>query len=213
MVDNNLIETLKSFNRKERYHLVKQILGLGEFRVGEGFKRMLKQCQFNLNIPENHFAAMDYHLDWIAASLISFYKPNSIYDNKKQLITANQEDVDFIICYLDNRIYHIVLIEAKLYARWSNSRMASKANRLKRIFGEEGNDWKGVVPHFMLVSPHPKPKNLKVDWPYWMLNNGEINWIELKVTENLQKVIRCNENGKPDKNGKCWKLENEHPNN
>ncbi|MGL4354938.1 MAG: hypothetical protein ACRCTP_13820 [Aeromonas popoffii] len=63
-----MILNLKSFNRKERFYLVGQMLGNPDFRMDD--KQLDKISKLiDVEIPREYFAAMDYHLDWIYASL------------------------------------------------------------------------------------------------------------------------------------------------
>ena len=67
-MSNKLIENLKSFNRKERFYLVGQMLGNPEFRMDD--KQLDKISELiGIKISGEYYAAMDYHLDWIYASL------------------------------------------------------------------------------------------------------------------------------------------------
>ncbi|MDE2668487.1 MAG: hypothetical protein OXI51_02405 [Chloroflexota bacterium] len=63
-----LIEHLESFNRKERFILLKEALGEGTFRLDAGFRDTLGAA-VDVTIPPNAFVAMDYHLDWIQMAL------------------------------------------------------------------------------------------------------------------------------------------------
>ncbi len=67
-MSNNLIDNLKSFNRKERFYLIGQMLGNPEFRMDENQLDEISKL-IKVKIPSEYFAAMDYHLDWIYASL------------------------------------------------------------------------------------------------------------------------------------------------
>ena len=67
-MSKSLIDNLKSFNRKERFYLIGQMLGNPEFRMDD--KQLDKISKLiEVKIPREYFAAMDYHLDWIYASL------------------------------------------------------------------------------------------------------------------------------------------------
>ena len=66
--ESRLLLHLEEFNRKERFFLVGMALGNPEFRLGEEFRERLAQ-KLSLQVPRDAFVAMDYHLDWLAASL------------------------------------------------------------------------------------------------------------------------------------------------
>lgn len=60
------------------------------------------------------------------------------------LMTATQEDIDFLIAFADkddSSLVHLVMLEAKGVTGWSNSQLARKARRLNAIFGNDGTAW------------------------------------------------------------------------
>jgi len=60
-VNVETIEYLKSFNRKERFHLVGQLLGNSEFNLDPNlFRKILDLLE--LDTPTYYFSAMDYPL-------------------------------------------------------------------------------------------------------------------------------------------------------
>jgi len=204
----NLIEYLRDFNSKERYYLVGQILGNPGFTIASEFREKLSKI-LGIPIPADALSAMDYHIDWLYASLrlAEDGDPSKVYSNGDNKIKAQQEDVDWLIAFKRESIYHLVLIEAKGVTGWTNKQMLSKANRFSDIFGEWGTAWPGVMPHFVIMS-RLRPKGLSVEkWPQWMAPGGQIRWLELSIPEHLKQVCRCNLQGIKDKNGKWWKLE------
>ena len=59
-------------------------------------------------------------------------------------INRDQQDIDLLVAF-DYKtagavITHLVLIEAKAYLGWNNAQLDEKADRLRKIFGEDGND-------------------------------------------------------------------------
>ena len=201
-----IIDNLKSFNSKERFYLVGHILGNPEFTPCAAFRKCLENV-LHIELPESVFAAMDYHIDWLYASLFlaSNQKNPPIFENHDKTIKAQQEDIDFLIAYEKDEICHIIMLEAKGVGVFTNNQMRSKASRLGQIFGEDGGGWPGVVPHFVLISPKkPTGRLQSAKWPAWMLSNNSIPWIELPIPANLKKVTRCNSDKTADKDGKCW---------
>lgn len=199
-----LLDILKSFNRKERFYLIGQALGNREFQLSSEFRNQVGS-EFDLIIPEHSFVAMDYHLDWIYASLKYWKEGKDLY-SKDNIITATQEDVDLIICYQQNGMNHLIMIEAKGETSWTNKQLQSKAQRLEKIFGKSGDNWKDVKPYFLIMSPRPS-KNLITDTlPSWMLRNGNLIWMQLEIPDDLLKVIRCEGNRRPSINGLFWKI-------
>lgn len=200
-----LIDNLRSFNSKERFFLIGHALGNRNFTLSQAFKNYFGNV-LRLDIPSDSFVAMDYHLEWLYASLyLTFNAENShIFINTDDLIKGNQEDIDLVIVFLEDASCHIILIEAKGVTGWTNKQANSKAIRLRKIFGSDGRRWPGVNPHFMLFSP-TRPKHLNISgWPIWMTINCQVPWLELPIPAGLRKVTRCNSTGQKDKHGHFW---------
>lgn len=203
------IEYLKSFNRKERFHLVGQLLGNSKFNLDPNVFRKILEL-LNLNTPTYYFSAMDYHLDWIFASLeLASGQYDGLKERNSLCINATQEDVDFLLAFVDDsEITHIVMIEAKGDTSFTNKQLQSKANRLNEIFGPSGKRWPNVVPHFLICSP-TQPTRLETDkLPSFMRNkDGGLIWFKLYMPANQRKVTRCDANGNSSENGTHWKVE------
>ncbi|MDX1320619.1 MAG: hypothetical protein R3207_10610 [Oceanospirillum sp.] len=200
----DLIFHLGSFNAKERFHLLSYTSGGAAFQLGDQFKSDVERV-LNLPIPQDAFVAMDYHLDWIFAALhlSSAHDTSAIFPNCGE-IKAQQEDIDFLIAFLSEGRFHLVMIEAKSASAWSNSQLSSKAQRMREIFGDQGDRWPDVIPHFLLVSPEQSGKLKNDDWPQWM--RVSCQWIELPVPDNLKKITRCDDSGMQRKEGKNWRV-------
>lgn len=213
-MSNSLIDNLKSFNRKERFYLIGQMLGNPEFRMDDNQLDKISKL-IGLTIPRKYFAAMDYHLDWIYASVYLTQEhdekpfPRNFIDNKKVdlQISGTQEDVDFLLAFVDEKkITHLVMIEAKGDSYFSNGQLDSKNKRFKAIFGNE-NTWPDVRPHFIICSPK-KPQNINIEEPaYFIFKNSKLPWLELDMGNGKNKVTRCDENEKPSNDGEHWKVE------
>lgn len=217
----DLIELLERFNRKERYFLICQTLGLPqmEFQLSDKLRETL-ECKINLPIRGDAFVAMDYHLDWIAASLRILNEcipmneiPNRVFpdQNDKRVATGTQRDIDLLIAFTeeDSDTHHMVFIEAKAYGAWDSKQLRLKAERLRKIFGDNGRLHPKVHPEFFLISPNPPTKRLRtVGWPEWMKPCGEPRYLELAVLYPRYKVTRCDETGtNSDENGDFFKID------
>jgi hypothetical protein len=203
---DGLIKNLQSFNSKERFYLIGQILGNPNFSLSKKFRNELGN-KLNLQIPDQVFAAMDYHLDWVYASIkISGKNTNGPFPNPDKFIKAQQEDIDFLIAFDQNQTTHLILIEAKGVTGWSNKQMESKAIRLKDNFGKDGNEQDGVIPYFVLMSPYKPQKIVSEKFPSWMIPGGKFNWIKLTLPEKkeLKSVTRCDSMGNPKISGDHW---------
>ncbi|WP_421216170.1 hypothetical protein [Aeromonas enteropelogenes] len=215
-MSNELIKNLKSFNRKERFYLVGQMLGNPDFRMDDKQLDEISRL-IGLTIPREYFAAMDYHLDWIYASLFLTQKhdknifPRNFIDNNKKVdlqISGTQEDVDFILAFVDHEnTTHIVMIEAKGDNYFSNGQLDSKNKRFKAIFGSK-DKWPNVKPHFLICSPK-EPQNISIEEPAYFIFNEkqELIWFPLDMGDGKNKVTRCNEDDIACNNGKHWKVE------
>ena len=206
---HDLIELLRRFNRKERYFLVKQ--SLGNFTLGYSFRKILGR-EIDLEIPSDAFVAMDYHLDWLAAALRKWKcgNNNTVFGNPAQsVVTGTQQDIDLLIAFKNDAHYYVVLVEAKGVSGWNNAQMLSKANRLKQIFGFDGDCFEKVTPHFCLISPR-RPQNLKTrEWPKWMKRNEDkkpCNWLELDFPCKRIMPVRCNKGGTNSAEGEYFKV-------
>ena len=200
-----LIDNLCSFNSKERFFLIGHALGNKDFTLSHVFKKEIANA-LRLDMPDSLFAAMDYHLDWLYASLHLTFNGGEcqIFPNSDRLVKAQQEDIDLIIAFAEDTTCHIILVEAKGVTGWTNKQMNSKATRFAEIFGSDGKRWPSVNPHFLLLSPR-RSKHLDMSkWPSWMTPNGKVPWIELPVPPKLRKVARCGPNAVPDRNGLFW---------
>ncbi|BEE17240.1 hypothetical protein VAWG006_14930 [Aeromonas enteropelogenes] len=216
-MSNSLIDNLKSFNRKERFYLICQMLGNPEFRMDDNQLDEISKL-IGFTIPRKYFAAMDYHLDWIYASLYltknntaSCVERNFTEENGTAIdyqISGTQEDVDFLLAFVDEKqITHLVMIEAKGDSYFSNGQLDSKNKRFMAIFGNE-NTWLNVRPHFLICSPK-EPQKISIEEPAYFIFNkkSELTWFPLKMGDGKNKVTRCNEDDKSCNDGKHWKVE------
>jgi hypothetical protein len=207
----DLLDNLRAFNSKERFFLVGEVLGNRNFTPTEEFRQKLGNELGGMSIPADAFSAMDFHIDWLYASLklAKDGEPLEPYSSKHeghQVIKGQQEDIDWIIAFRDGKKHHIILIEAKGVTGWTNKQMDSKAKRFKAIFGKTGDNWPDIEAHFLMMSPERPPKELVNDeWPNWMNPGGRIHWLQLKVAKGLKSVVRCNGDRKKDSSGEFWK--------
>ena len=215
----DLIDILESFNRKERFFLISHALNGRQdepkFTLSENFRRELggKMEVCIPKDPEKVFVGMDYHLDWVAASIAKWEavkagKANeSVFLNpgngNKRDIRGNQEDIDLLVAFKREGHYHLILVEAKAYegygyASFDRGQLESKADRLVKVFGNTGRKCPGVTAYFCLLShSHPQPRSdYALPWhkDRWMP-------VSLQPKDTRRIVERCKENGEPDQNG------------
>ena len=206
-----LLDLLEWFNRKERFFLVGEALGNPRFRLSAEFRAKVA-AEMGIEVPADAFAAMDYHLDWLAVSLhlaTAGVDGTAPCANAAGLVTGNQEDVDLLVAFAEpasSRATYIILIEAKVESPWTNTQMESKAERLRGIFGHDGRKHAGVSPNFMLMSPS-RPQRLRVsDWPAWMTREGKVPWLPLTAFTGRRRVTRCTPDGRPAEDGSHFRV-------
>ena len=208
---SRVIKYLKQFNRKERSILLTYVLR-GDpqaeevFLLNDRFKKELGD-ELGVEIPDDAFVAMDYHLDWLQMALFlgvqsCSVERETISNSNPQLFEANQRDIDLLIAFEEteqNRI-HIVLIEAKAGTDWVNDQLEKKAARLKAIFDKKQGGVK-VKPYFVMMSPRPPPDRINaVSWPDFVMSSRR-HWLELPLCDGLRKVRRCKAEGNGDEVG------------
>ena len=150
---SDLIGHLRSLNRKERFILLTE--ALGTHVLGEDYRHRLGNC-IGMVVPADAYVAMDYHLDWLQMGLClaDSRAPGRLIPNDG-LVAGNQEDADLLVAFEGGATTHVVLIEAKVEAGWTNRQLSSKAERLRRIFAEGRPGAHLATPHYVLASPTP----------------------------------------------------------
>lgn len=195
---SKLIEHLESFNRKERFLLLREALGKAAFQLSSEFRQVLRE-RLDLEIPACAYVAMDYHLDWIQVAMC--HREGELPIDKEvpmcrnePLIEGTQEDVDLLVAFDGSKGTHVVLIEAKADTPWKEDQLCSKVLRLERIFDpQQGHD---VTPCFVMMSPKPPP--VEPTWPDWM----QAVWIELRLPAGLRWVTR--RSGRKEGSGRSY---------
>ena len=207
-ISSRFIANLRSLNRKERFFLVGWALGNREFRLSSAFRRELSSS-LDLDVPAESFVAMDYHLDWIYASafLAATGDTNAVHPNKDGLVSGSQEDMDLVVAFSAGETAHLIMMEAKGVTAWTNKQATSKARRLEAIFGQRGNTWPHIRPHFVIVSPR-EPQSLECSsWSGWMKReDGRPHWMRMEIPSGLLRVTKCEESGKVSREGRYWKV-------
>lgn len=217
-----LISNLETLNRKERFHLLTQIMGDNAFKPAPEFLRDIrdKLAIPNIDYLNCQFAAMDYHLDWIYGALFATAKHIDLRTSSgdvgvvpkvEKLVSGTQQDIDFIMAFpdtADNNIFHLVMLEAKSVGSWNIAQLNSKGDRLKFIFEEGRLDIRAnIVPHFLYMAPNPPTANqiAKAKLPTLMSNAN--HFIEMHLPSPLVKLTRCESDNRESKKGTFWKFE------
>lgn len=217
----SVINYLRKFNRKERFFLVGWALGNPDFVLGAEFRSKL-QDRLDLQVPiaENAFVAMDYHLEWLYASLVLAasggrrdVRPNPprVPDGDAPgtllvpLIRGNQEDIDLLISFEVNQKTYLLMIEAKGATGFLNRQLASKVARLTTMFEDPAVATLPLEPRFAIASP-TEPRRIRTGhWRTWMLRaNGKPWWLEMPFAQNAWVVSRCDPHGTPTARATHW---------
>ncbi len=215
-MDSDLIQLLKLFNRKERFFLIGEALGKKNFDLSGDFRgRLQAAIGLKESIPAGAFAAMDYHIDWIAAALTAYATGNinQAFANEescgKKLVMGNQEDVDLLVCFKGkDGNYNLIFLEAKGYTSWNSRQMTSKVNRLRLIFGCKGDLISGVKPIYCLASQNCPQKLDCSGWPDWWLNEDKSPyWLKLPLPDTRLRVTRWDADAcRPSQNGRHFRI-------
>lgn len=189
-----IIDNLRRFNSKERFHLVGWALGNPEFELDSGFRDAVSKF-FGIAVPQDAFVAMDFHLDWLFASLYygSGMKIGSAAARDPLEISGSQQDIDLLVAWSDGGETPILLLEAKGVTDWGNKQLREKAARLRVIFGSDGSRWLAdyrVRPRFGLVSPSTPQKVDTTQWPGWMKPGGDLPHIQLPLQGDFLRIER-----------------------
>lgn len=170
-----IVRNLNRFNAKERFHLFRTLVGSDSHEVGETFRRELKKC-IGVFVPKTAVYFLDYHLDWLVGAL-SGLSADQVHEpvlrRGKWCVEGNQRDIDLLLAFHAKRSTHLVFLEAKCAGSWDNAQLRKKLNRLTKLFGADGDELEGVIPHFVLASPHESRRMELADWPRWA-KDGEV---------------------------------------
>lgn len=147
-------------------------------------------------------------MNWVyAAAALTFENPtpNGPYGNEDGAVDGTQEDVDLIVAFEDSSgIVHLVMLEAKGVASFTNAQFEHKISRFKQIFGDAGKKWPKIRPHFGLLSPK-EPQRLNYHpCPAWLKVEGRIPWFQMWISEDRLVVFRCDSERRRSKKGKFW---------
>ena len=223
-----IIERLKMFNRKERDHLMK--FALCEQPAAPQISTDLWETLSNGGTkpnPDRMFIGMDYHLNWLYAALatsdpemedeVGSLKNSWNFKSAPEStpILGNQEDVDLLVAWFDQRWrmpFRLYLVEAKLDSPWRSDQLHSKVDRLALIQADAMSQNLDFINwHLRLLSPNPpkaevienarkrhqekaselnlpKVRRMSIDWADWTVSGGEHRVNRLKENHGFWKV-------------------------
>lgn len=172
---SDLTECLERFNRKERYWLIRNALGDpgAPMLLAPSFLKTLRE-KTKLEIPDDAWWAIDYHIDWLFGALQCFLRRDEKGAYHADLLTGSQEDFDFVVAY-DRTL---ILIEAKATGPWRTVQCESKFERLDRLEKTLLKEC-GLTVKTLVLSPTPPPE--KFAGMSECLGRAFSNWIELSM--------------------------------
>lgn len=217
---SELIDFLQSFNRKERFVVLRNVLGIESEMVllnNEFRTKLQESLGGDPTVPDRVFVAMDYHLDWIEIALFRAANPDislgrPFPNPSASEINSNQQDTDLLVAFdtsVNGRnLTYLVLVEAKAFTGWNNKQMRSKVDRLRTIFGEDdGLNYSDIaLPRLVLMSPNPAQGIDHTNWPSWMKPNGEPMWLTYGLPSRV-KITRCMDDGTKSAEGESLRLD------
>jgi hypothetical protein len=201
---------LMSFDRKERHALLNTIFKNNISIFSQHFLDSLaSEC--GINLPKDYIWFIDYHIDWIEASIFCYLCKTSL--DKKVIFARNgndtypeftlnftQQDVDFLIYYQTQGRENFILVEAKYTMDWNDKQFQEKNTRFAKILKNykalniEFGSNTDINFYYIFMSPK-RPRQLEKfeDW----------KWIELPQEQQLYSVSRCTSKVKTRK-GDFW---------
>jgi hypothetical protein len=204
-----LVHWLRQLNWKERYYLVDHALGTNGFKLGSSFREQLGD-EIDVEVPANTFAAMDYHLDWMYAALTlsaQGIEADGHWDTPTNVATGSQLDTDLLVVFEQDGQTHVVMVEAKAKGAWDNKQMCKKVSRLAEVFGDGGDRWPDLTPHWVLMSARPARKYALDYWPRWMKKSENPDlpyWIGLHLPDRLSSLHQSDESGSSKARGEWF---------
>lgn len=230
------VKALKQFNVKERHFLMRYALSetLSDDFVQDLIKRLQDIGLSKLQGAKAIYWGMDYHFEWINASLLLAtgdlnLKENGKSELKEGVLAARIEDVDLmVVLEKSDASMVLVLIEAKGVTPFGNEQFVSKINRLREVRVSAGTQGEWLETIMLVMSPEMSRPSLAtrqsfVDqlkgvefWPSNVPGNeAQLVWMELKhFVKDLKneegqaialQVRTCTDEGKPAKNAQAKK--------
>jgi hypothetical protein len=207
---STLVDFLERLNRKERYFVIAHATGARNLVIGHELQRQLGEVT-GVEAPANARLFVDYHLDWLVASLrLAFDQPARLsFRNTGQAVKGNQEDIDLLVAFEERAVTHLAMIEARASARWSMDQLRAKVKRLNSIFGIVGDRFPLAKPHFLLLSPVRPPAQVMKALPKWDRDSARPQWMPLSYPKERLIVEKTLASKKPSRTGSYFTVKSE----
>ncbi|MER8445623.1 hypothetical protein NKH52_20755 [Mesorhizobium sp. M1066] len=205
-----LVSALDRFNRKERYWLLREAVGLQP--LSQVFRAKLDAIfgpEADVRVPENAWWAIDYHVDWLFGALSTTLKseePFPPYPNGSGQVKGTQEDFDLLVAYGRT----LIIVEAKAGQHWGNRQVKSKLTRLTALV-EYNNGFPDPLRLFFVLASPKRPTKLDESScpPALQTKDGGVHWTELGYGSPGVKhlaVTRCDQGGKRKSKADHWRV-------
>lgn len=210
----DFITAMSRLEPRKRRRLAAAFFGVAAARPSD---ELLRSLSLELSIPaadfsflEPSFFGLEVELDDVYAAAVasSRIKETTIYDDKSGMLESDGACLDAVFAYKrNNGTIELVLCFAKLNGKWAGRRFRRLSNRLRRTFGENGDAFRGIVPHFVALSPVRPGVEQTSSWPAWMRRaDGRSFWLPFGKDPDEIAIIRCDRKGRPRRIGNYWKL-------
>ena len=183
----NLGAALRHYNDRERFHLVRHVIGLERqsLPLGRIFREELADA-IGAPIPRDAYAAFDYQLNRLEDALYDTFATRAHRAaapfrglRESTDLPRTVIDIDLLVVFERMDSTRIAMVEAKYQGAWNNTQLAKKAEWLSQLFRSDMVWANMVTPSFVMLSKRPPAKVDTSTWPDWMAPQNAPLWMEL----------------------------------
>lgn len=156
------------------------------------------------------FFAPEIELDAVyAAALAASNDSRAVFDDRRGMLEMDGLSLDLALAYeTGNGGHRLVLGYGKLSGKWSGRRFRRLSDRLRRVFGEDGDAFPAVKPCFVALGPERPGPAQTASWPAWMRRpDGASYWLPLDKADDELELLRCDKKGRPRRIGDWWRFD------
>lgn len=200
-------KNLRSLNCSELHHLAAAALDNPAFILGPDFRLELSRV-FGVDVPEDAFGGVHYHIDWLQAGLKMTFEPSAdhVYEYPGELLEGSQETIDLLVAWDEPEAAHVIILETRGPTQANIRQFRNRMKRLAAVFGPHGDRWPGVQPRIGIAAVKEPPRTVARDLPPWALRDGLPVWIPVGTRGQLYAITRCDDVGTPTTSGTYWTL-------
>ncbi len=165
-----------------------------------------------LSVVPPTFFAVDVELDAVYAA---FAAPSALgsgasfpLEDRRGFLELDGIAVDAVLGRrLPDGSAELVLFVARTSGRWASRRFRRIADRLRRVFGDDGAALPGVVPRFVALGPERPGPSQTSSWPRWMARkDGTSFWLSYARDGDELSLTRCDRKGRERRGGEYWRF-------